>query len=100
MADLTALDYEGINVHLQNIVAGAQGIVNTIKEASMRIDSFNDTSPIKDKTVAAVATKLSEINESLKDIPETLTDFSRSLKEKGESIESSVDEMLHGIGDI
>lgn len=98
--DMTALDYEAIGSHLSAMVMAAEGIVETIKQASQKIEGFNDTAPTKDATISAVAQKLATINEALKDVPGQLADFNRSLKTKGESITAEVDALTRGITDL
>lgn len=98
--DMTALDYDAIEKHLTGIVMAAEGIRETIAQATKKIESFNDSAPVADKTIAAVAAKLAAVNESLKDVPEQLADFNRSLKTKSESITAQVDELARGIGDL
>lgn len=98
--DMTALDYGAIEKHLTGIVMAAEGIRDTIKQASTKIESFNDSAPTKDATITAVAQKLMTVNEALKDIPEQLAEFNRSLKTKSESITAQVDEMTRGIADL
>lgn len=100
MAEMIALNYEALEGHLNAIKLDAEGIISTIDVATKKVDSFNDAAPIADATVAAVAIKLGEIRDILKDVPDQLEKLNLSLKEKDEALSDTVNQMARGIADL